>query len=261
MARAIWKGVIRFGEEEVPVKLYSAVQDRGVHFRLLAGDTQRPVKQRLVNPVTDATVESDEVRKGFEAEEGVFVLLEEEDLAEVEPPASRDIEVLRFVPPEAIEPVWYDRPYWLGPDGSDGTYAALVEALKKEGREGVVRWTMRRKEYVGALLVEADRLMLITLRRAGEVVSAAELPAPEGRKLDAKELRMAEQLVAALEGAFDPAAFRDEYRERVRELVEAKAEGRTVKLEAPAERKETDSLAQALRASLQAAKKEKGRAA
>jgi DNA end-binding protein Ku len=261
MARAIWKGVIRFGEEAVPVKLYSAVEDRGVGFRLLSAKSHRPVQQRLVHPVTGEPVPADEVRRGFEAEEGVFVLLEDEELAGLEPEPSRDIEITRFVPPEAIDHRWYDRPYWLGPDGDRKAYDTLAAALGKEGREGVARWSMRKKEYAGALLVEDGRLMLITLRRAGEVLAADELPAPAGRKLDAKELRMAEQLVAALEDEFDPAAFRDEYRDRVLELVEAKASGRTLKLPKPQPREETASLRDALAASVAAARKERGRAA
>ena len=256
-ARAIWKGVLRFGEEEVPVKLYSAVEDRKVHFRLLDAQQKKPVEQRMVEPESGETVEKEEVRKGYEAEPGVFVVLDPEDLAEAEPPPSRDIELTRFVPPEAIDPPWYERPYWLGPDGDEAAepYFALAAALEREGREGVARWTMRKKGYVGALRPRDGRLMLVTLRKAGEVIAAADLPAPRGRALNEREVAMARQLVEALEDEFRPEDYADEYRESVREMIEAKAEGKPLEVEKlrpkPAP---TDDLDSVLAASLEQAK-------
>jgi DNA end-binding protein Ku len=258
-ARAIWKASIRFGAADVPVKLYSAVQDRAVHFRLLDAKALEPVQQQMVDPETDAVVEPGEVRRAVELGEGRLVVLAEEDLAELEPEASREIEVVRFVPSGEITHAWYDRPYFLGPDGDDEGYFALAEALEREGREGVARWTMRKKEYVGALRGDGGYLVLITLRHAGEVVPASALPAPAGRELDAREVAMAKQLVAAMEDELDFTAFRDEYRERVLSLVEAKASGQVMKFpKAPKRRKEAD-LAGVLEASL-AARKERKRA-
>lgn len=257
MARAIWKGVLRFGQAEVPVKLYSAVQDRSVHFRLLNERTGHPVKQRMVDPSSGKEVPYDEIRRGYEVEEGVFVMLDEEELEELQPEKSRDIELTRFLPPEAIDHQWYDRPYHLGPDDDDAAYFALVQALGREGREGVARWTMRNKEYTGALRVVDGHLMLITLRHAEEVVPASELEAPSGRKPDARELKMARQLVSALESEFDPSEWRDEYRDRVLELVQAKAEGKTVQFRQPAKRRAAGDLAASLEASIAAARERK----
>jgi DNA end-binding protein Ku len=254
MARAIWKGVIRFGDVTAPVKLYSAVQDRGVSFRLLHEKTLEPVKQRMVNPVTGDVVPYDEVRRGYEVEEGVFVVLEEEELESIRPQPSRDIAVTRFLDPSLINHQWYDRPYHLGPDEDVESYYALVEALEAEEKEGLAHWTMRNKAYTGALRAEDGHLVLITLRSAEEVIPASALEPPRGRQPDPKELKMAEQLVAALEDEFDPAAYRDEYRDRVLELVEAKAEGKTLKFRKPTERKEADDLAKSLEASLKAAR-------
>jgi DNA end-binding protein Ku len=259
MARAMWKGVIRFEDIEVPVKLYAAVEDRDVRFRLLyKGRT--PVRQQMVDPLTDEPVPSEQVRRGYEVEPGRFVILDEEELAALEPEPSRDVEVTRFLDPERINHQWYDRPYYLAPDDDAGAYAALAAALARTGKEGLVRWTMRKKQYVGALRSEGDYLMLITLRRAGEVIPASELEPPQGRKLDARELKMAEQLVAALEGDFDPLQFRDEYRDRVLELIEAKASGQKVEIRRfRAKKTADDSLADALEKSVAAARK--GRAA
>lgn len=256
-ARAIWKGVVRFEGVEVPVKLYSAVQDRSVHFRLLDRKRKEPVRQRMVDPRTGDVIEHADIRKAFETEDGELVILDEEELEELEPTPSRDIEVTRFVPPDRITHAWYDRPYFLGPDGGDSAYFAMVAALRKRGREGVARWVMRNKEYVGALRVEGDHLMLITLRHAGEVVPASALVPPSGRDLAARELKMAKQLVAAMEDELDIAAYRDEYRDRVLELVEAKAAGKVVSFpKAPAKRKER-SLTDVLEKSLTAVKKER----
>lgn len=262
-ARAIWKGVIRFADVELPVKLYSAVEDRTVHFNLLDPDAGSRVKQRMVVPSSGDPVPREEIRKGFETAPGELVVLSDEEVEALSPEASRDIEITRFVPEAEVDHTWYDRPYYLGPDDSGGEdvgrdYFALAEALSKRGREGVARWVMRNKEYVGALRAEGDHLALLTLRHPGEVIPADDLSPPGGRKLDAKELDMAEQLVDALADDFEPEGYVDEYRERVMELIEAKAGGGTIEVQAPEpEKEESDDLAGALEASLAGLKKGK----
>jgi DNA end-binding protein Ku len=251
-ARAIWKAHICFGAVDVPVKLYSAVQDRTVHFRLLDARRHEPVKQHMVDPDTGSVVDSADVRRAYETDEGELVILEADDLEQVTPTPSRDIRITQFVPPEEITHQWYDRPYFLGPDAEDEAYFALAAALRKRGVEGVAQWVMRNKEYVGALRAEGDYLMLITLRHAGEVVAPSALPAPTGRALDDREIAMAKQLVKAMEDPFDITAYHDEYRERVLELVQAKAAGKVVRFpKAPRKQGET-SLADVLEASLAA---------
>jgi DNA end-binding protein Ku len=251
-ARAIWKASICFGAVDVPVKLYSAVQDRAVHFRLLDAKRHEPVKQHMVDPDTGRVVAPADIRRAYPTDEGDMVFLDEEDLAGVVPEPSREIQVTRFVPPEEITHQWYDRPYFLGPDEQDDAYFALAAALRKRNVEGVARWTMRNKAYVGALRPEGDYLMLITLRHAGEVVPASALPAPTGRELDEREIAMAKQLVKAMEDPFDITQYHDEYRERVVELMEAKAAGKVVKFPRAAIRKTDVSLADVLEQSLAA---------
>lgn len=250
MARAIWKGVIRVGSAEVPVKLYSAVEDRSIHFRLLHEKDRVPVKQHMVNPETGDVVESDEIQRGHEVEPGIFVVLSEEELAAAEPDDSREIEALRFVPPSAIDGRWYDRPYWLGPDGKAAPYAALRDALEDEERVGVMRWVMRKREYIGALRIRENRLMLVTLRHAGEVVEAKDLPSPEGRAMTAAEAKMADRLVESLTGHFDAEAFRDEYRDRVLEVVKARAKGKKVPVKRRPKPRKQGSLEEMLRRSV-----------
>lgn len=256
-ARAIWKSSIRFGAVEVPVKLYSAVQDRAVHFRLLDAKRREPVRQHMIDPDTGEVVESADIRRAFPTGDGELVILDEEELSALEPKPSREIEITRFVPPRQITHQWYDRPYFLGPDGDEEGYFALAAALRKREVEGVAHWTMRGQEYVGALRAEGDYLMLITLRHAGEVVPASALSPPTGRALDDREVAMAKQLVAAMEDPFDIAAYHDEYRERVVELMQAKAAGKVVKFPRAAEKKTDVPLAEVLERSLAAAGTEK----
>lgn len=250
-ARAIWKARLDFGDTEVPVKLYSGVEDQRIHFRLLHAEDGVPVEQHMVHPESGEIVPRDEIRKGFEVGEGKFVFLSDEELESVRPSPSRTIRLLRFVPPEEIDHRWYDRPYYLGPDGDLDSWTALIAALKSSGREGVARWVMRNREYVGALTVGDGAPVLVTLRRPGEVVSTEDLSPPAGEDLTEAEIEMAERLIGALEGHFDPADYENAYRVRVRELIEAKASGKVVKLPRKPEAAEADEdLAEALEASL-----------
>lgn len=254
-ARAMWKGTLRLGAD-VPVKLYSAIEPKAVQFRLLNRQDREPLKQHMVDPSSEEPVEYEETRRGYPTDDGRIVILDQAELDELEPEPSRDIELSRFVPLGAIDARWYDRPYWLGPDGDKDAYFALAQALADSGRAGVARWVMRKKAYIGALVEEDGYLMLVTLRHAGEVVSADELAAPTGRKLDERELKMAEQLVEALAGEFEPEQYRDEYRERVAELIEAKAKGKKLPKKRVRKKAAADeSLAAVLEKSLKAAKK------
>ncbi|HEY0590186.1 MAG TPA: Ku protein [Thermoanaerobaculia bacterium] len=259
-ARAIWKGVIRFGSASVPVKLYSAVEDHSIRFRLLHEKDKVPVKQRMVDPTTGEVVEWADAKKAYPISRNRLVILDDEDLAKLEPEDSRDIEITRFVDTAEIDHRWYERAYYLGPDAGNAAYFALAEALATQGKEGVARWTMRKKSYIGALRADVDGyLMLIVLRHADEVIVAEDVPAPEGRALNKREVEMAAQLVEALTGEFDPSAFRDEYRERVLELVETKAKGGKVKVRKFRPKKGTEEdLDDVLAASLKGLKKKAG---
>jgi DNA end-binding protein Ku len=253
-ARAIWKGELKAGSGAVPVKVYAAVEDRDVRFHVLQNRTKSRVKQQIVTE-DKKHVEKEKIRKGYEVEPGTFVILETEELQKLKPKESRTIQFPRFVPVSALGNEWYERPYYLGPDGDAEKYFALVEALEKRNVLGIARWTMRGKSYVGALRVEEGYLVLIKLRYAEEVLSARELPAPGGRALDDKELRMAEELVRALEGKFEPESFRDEYRDRVMKFIEEKARGKRPKLPTIKERKRAGSLEEQLAKSLAAMKR------
>ena len=258
-ARAIWTGVLTIGSEKIPVKLYSAVQDRAVHFHLLDKTTGTRVKQHMVDPNSGKEVPSEEIQKGYEAEPGQFVLVTPEEVASADPEESREIHISRFVPPDAIVHQYYDRPYYLGPDANGAKpYFALAEALANREREGLAHWTMRKKEYNGALRVRDGYLVLITLRHADEVVTARDLPEFTGREPDPREIKMAEQLISVLADDFRAKDFSDEYRDRVMQFIESKAKGSKPKLQKmPARAKAPASLMDMLSASLAGAKKGK----
>jgi DNA end-binding protein Ku len=251
--RAIWKASLKLDRLEIPIKLYAAVHDSTVHFRLLHDRDRAPVKQKMVTPDEGRAVQSGDVEMGAPIAPGRFVVLSDDDLAAVEPQDSRTIEVVRFIPAANLDHAYYHRAYWLGPDGTDGAYWALVEALSRQPREGIARWVMRKRAYTGALRVREDHLVLITLRHIGEVVEPKVIKAPAHRATDAKELAMARQLVGMLEGPFTPDEYRDEYRDRVLDLIRRKARGQKIAKRRIVSKKAPSSLMHALRQSIEAA--------
>jgi DNA end-binding protein Ku len=251
-ARAIWKGVVLFEEVRAPVKLYSAVQDRNVRFKLLERTSKAPIAQQLVHPETDAVVPYEATRRGFVTDEDEIVVLDPDELAALEPPPSRDIEVRQFVPHEAIDHRWYDRPYYLGPDGDLAVYSALARALEETGLEGVARWTMRKKAYLGSLRVYRGYPVLVTLRNVEEVVPLEQVERPPEKPLDDRQLGMARQLLGMLEAPFEAESYRDEYRERVLALIETKRQGEAPPAPKTRKRRRVHDLDRALERSLQA---------
>jgi DNA end-binding protein Ku len=256
-ARAIWKGQLKIGSTKVPVKLYSAIADKTVRFHILDDRGLMRVKQHMVNPETGDEVSDETIQKGYEIEPGRFVLITDAELESLEPKPSRDIEITDFVPPEAISQQWFERPYYLGPDGDEKAYFALAEALENRKREGIAHWVMRNKSYLGALRAQDGYLMLVSLRNAEEVISARDLPKPAGREPSQNEVKMAKQLVGALEGEFNPADYKDKYRDRVMQFIERKAKGHAPRLHAVKSRRKTTALDEMLTRSLKAVKKQK----
>ena len=256
-ARAMWKGQLKIGTTKVPVKLYSAVQDRTVRFNILDDRHKMRVKQHMIDPDSGEEVPNEEIQKGYEIEPGRFVILTASDLEALQPAASRDIEIEEFVDQDEISQQWFERPYYLGPDDGDKEYFALAEALKNQEKEGVAHWVMRNKYYSGVLRSIDDYLYLFTLRDAKEVISADDLPKPAGAAPTQRELAMAKQLVEMLRGDFNAKDYKDEYRERVEKFIEQKAKGRAPRLQAVRTKRKSDNLDAALAKSLAALKKGK----
>jgi DNA end-binding protein Ku len=227
-ARAMWKGIVRLGGIRLPVKLYAAVQDRDVHFHLLHDQDQVRLRQRMVNPQTDETVDPAQIKRGVEIEPGRFVIVTQDELATLDPPESRDIVIERCIEPHAIDIALYDRPYHLGPDGNDRAYFALAAALAQQHKVALARWVMRRKEYVGIIEPRSGYLALLTLHAPAQVTPPAAMQPPTGRAMDQRELKLAQQLVSALADDFDAEQYHDDFRNRLMEMIERKAQGQTV---------------------------------
>lgn len=252
-ARAIFKTTIHVGELAVPVKLYSAVEDRRVHFRLLHAEDLQPVVQQMVNPRTGEPVPPEQVRRGYEVEPGKFVMLDEiEDL--LVPEDDRRMEVMRVVPRAVLPVEILDRPYWLGPDGSHDDCFALARALEEEDRVAIVSFTMRKRRHNGAVIGEGGQLGLVTLLDPRGVVLPAAPAGDDAKPLDPRELKLAQQLVEIMRAPFDLTAHHDEHRDRVLELVERKKAGEAIPTDLPPPPAGTADLLRALEESLQRAR-------
>ena len=232
MARAIWTGSINFGLLNVPVKLYSAVARRGIALREVRGSDGVRIRHRRVAEGTEDEVPYEEIVKAFEISPDRFVPLTKDELSGLDPEKSRSVEVLDFVDLDEIDPIYFDSPYYLGPaEGAEKAYALLARAMEEAGKVAIARFVFRNKEHLAALRPTDGALTLTTMRFADEVVSPNDLedvlPA-EQPEIGKREVEMAEQLIDSLTRDFDPAAYRDEYREKLLALIERKAEGKDV---------------------------------
>jgi DNA end-binding protein Ku len=237
MARAIWSGSISFGLLNVPVKLYSAVARRGIALREVRESDGARIRHRRVAEGTAEEVPYEEIVKAFEISPDRYVPLSKDELAALDPEKTRAIEVQDFVELGEIDPIYFDSPYYLGPaEGAERAYSLLARAMEESGKVAIARFVFRNKEHLAAIRPAGGVLSLTTMRFADEVVPPAELedvlPAEEP-KVGKREVEMAEQLIESLSRDFDPAAYRDEYREELLALIERKAEGEEV-LTAPA---------------------------
>lgn len=259
MPRAIWSGSISFGLVNIPVKLYTAVSRKSVRFNMLDSETGTRIKQRRVNPDTGEEVPNDQIVKGYELGEGRYVTVSDEELASLDPLASRTIDLQEFVLQSEIDPVFYDSAYFLVPDPvAKKAYALLVHAMDEADRVGVARFVMRTKQYVGAMRVRDGKLMLSTMVYADEVNDAADIEGLDDLdqvELTDAELAMAEQLIESLSQPFEPEKYEDTYRNQVLDLIDRKAAGEEIVIsaEGPTQEKVVDLMA-ALEASVAAAK-------
>jgi DNA end-binding protein Ku len=250
-ARSIWQGTLIVQKHQIGIKLYSAVVDRQTHFHLLHERDHARVQLRMVDEETDRPIPSPEMQKAFETKTGAYVVVTPEDLERSAPKPSREIEVSRFVPMNAVDPQFFERPYYLAPDGeSTAGYFGLAQALENRKAAGIASWVMRKHSYVGALITYRRCLMLIALRHADEVIPVAQLDPPDGRPLEAKERNLADKLIEALSGQFDSSAYQDTYQERIRELIAAKRSGKKLKKKAVSRQRPAASLADSLESSL-----------
>jgi DNA end-binding protein Ku len=259
MPRSIWSGAISFGLVNVPVKLYSAVSRKTVRFNQLNGKTGNRIQQKRVDPETGEEVGYEDIVKGFELTKDRYVVLTPDELDALDPERTRTIDIEDFVALDEIDPVYYDHPYWLVPDkGAAKAYGLLMEAMRDAGKVAIARVVLRSKEQLVAIRPAGQGLMMETMIFADEVVppdEIEELPEEQELKVTDRELKMARQLIDSLTSDFEPDKYHDEYREKVLDLIERKAQGEEIAVqpEAPQPARVPDLMA-ALEASLAAVK-------
>ncbi|HEX3689314.1 MAG TPA: Ku protein [Solirubrobacteraceae bacterium] len=253
MPRSIWNGTITFGLMRVPIKVHSATQDRSVHFHEVHAKDGGQIEHRRICSKEEKAVPYNQVAKGYEVRKGEYVLLDQEEIDAAAGRQSREIELEEFVAAGEIDPVYYNRGYYLG-TGDDGedAYRLLHDAMRRAERVGLGRWVFHNREYLVAVRPLDDVMALHTMRFADELVDAKSLNLPSpSRKPSGKEVDMAGKLVDSLGAAFDPGKFEDSYRERVLALLEAKGRGEEPELPGVAEPAGDTDLMAALTASLE----------
>jgi DNA end-binding protein Ku len=265
MPRAIWSGAISFGLVNVPVKLYSAVSRKSVRFHQLDERNGVRIQQKRVNPQTGEEVPYEQIVKGYEISPEQYVVITPDELEALDPEKTRTIDIEGFVDLDDIDPIYFDHPYYLVPDkGAEKAYNLLREAMDKAGKVAIARVVIRSKESLVAVRPVGPVLQMSTMLFHDEVVppeSIGELPEAKSKdsKANKRELEMAEQLIASLSDDFEPEKYRDEYRERVLDLIERKAEGEEIAIQPPAEAPtKVPDLMAALEESIKAAKQTDG---
>jgi len=258
--RPIWSGAISFGLVNVPVKLYSAVSPKDVRFHQIDARSNSRVRQKRVSSATGEEVAYEDIVKGYELRPDTYVTITNEELDALDPKATKTIDIEDFVDLDQIDPIYYERPYYLVPDkGGAKAYALLRAAMSETNKVGIARVVLRTKQYLAAIRPKGDVLVIETMLYPDEVNAAEDLGLPgEEVEITDREEKMARSLIDSLTTDFDPGKYRDNYRERVLALIEKKASGQQIVVEEATEEpaKVVDLMA-ALEASLAAVKKER----
>jgi DNA end-binding protein Ku len=254
--KSIWNGTIAFGGVYVPVKVHSATEDKTVHFHEVHVDDGARIEHKRICPKEDKEVPYKEIVGGYEVSDGKYVVLEKDEIKAAAGPASRLIDVEEFVSAGDIDPVLYDKTYYLGTqDEGKDAYRLLHDALEKTGRAGIGRWVFHNREYLVAVRPYDGVLAMNTMVFHDELVPVKDLEiSSPSRKPSDKELNMAGKLVESLQAKWKPDAFEDTYREAMLKYIEAKAKGKVEKLPQPTEAGDPDDLMAALEASLSGSK-------
>jgi DNA end-binding protein Ku len=257
-SRSIWTGSITFGLVNIPVKLFLAVREKDIQFHMLHDQDNVRLQRKMVCPADGKEVHSEHVVKGYELSPGQYVVVREEELEAAAPKKSKTIEMEDFVDLGQIDPVYFDRPYYVVPQEQGvKAYRLLVEAMEKSKKVGIARFVMRNKEYLCALRPQDGALVLETMHFNDEVIPVDKVDGvPHKAKSDERELKMASQLIESLSTKFKPEKYHDTYREAVQEIIEKKAEGEEVVTQPAVEEKKgrVTNLMAALEASLAKAK-------
>ncbi|MBA9003899.1 MULTISPECIES: non-homologous end joining protein Ku [Thermomonospora] len=255
--RSIWKGAISFGLVTIPVKLYSATEERDVAFHQVHREDGGRIRYKRVCTVDGEEVPYSDVAKGYELPTGEMVVLTDEDFADLPLSTSRRIDVLQFTPAEQVDPIYFAKSYYLEPEDTGAKpYVLLRDALERSGQVAVVKIALRQRESLATLRVREGVFVLETMLWPDEIRTPDFPFLDEDVKVRPQELTMAESLIDTMSGDFDPADYKDAYREALQAVIDAKVEGReVVRPEVPEEEPAAADLLSALRASVEAAKR------
>jgi len=221
--RAIWKGSISFSLINIPISLYPATRREELKFRLLRASDLSPVNYKRVAEADGREVPWDQIVKGYEYEKGRFVVLKDEDFKRADIEATQSVDLMDFVELEEIDPIFFDKPYYLEPEKrGEKAYALLREALKKSGKVGIAKVIIKTRQHLAAVKPEKNLLVLELMHFAEEIIDTAELKIPAAPNLGAKELEMATDLVGKMSNPWEPSKYRDEYRHALLETVHEK---------------------------------------
>jgi DNA end-binding protein Ku len=258
MPRAIWSGTISFGLVSVPVRMYSAIEESDLRFHLVHEPDGGRIGYQKVCKAENEPVPEDEIVKAFEVKPDELVVLTDEDFAAAKSEGVKSIEISDFVPYEEIDPIYFERTYYLGAqDGSEKVYALLREAMERTGLAALGKYVMREKQHLGCLRVREGVITLEKMFFHDEIRPVTEI-APDGAKVPKAELEMATTLIEQFQGSFEPERYEDTYRDALMKVIKAKQKGKTITAVPAAEDEEPADLLAALRASVEAAKKGKG---
>jgi DNA end-binding protein Ku len=257
MPRSIWTGSISFGLVSVPVRMYSAVEEHTLHFNFVHAPDGSRIGYEKVCKAEEKPVPDDEIVKAFEYEKGEWVYMTDEDFEAAAAENHRTIDIRSFVPFEDVDPIYFERTYYLGPQkDNERVYALLAAAMADSGLAGVAKWVMRDRQNLGLLRIRDGVITLERMHFADEIRPAEEF-APEEAKVEKKELEMAAQLIEQYTAEFDPSEYRDTYRDALCEIIEAKRKGEQIRVEAEPEPEAPTDLMAALRASVKAARRDR----
>jgi DNA end-binding protein Ku len=228
MAHAIWSGAINFGLVTIPVKLFTAVRTNDLSFNMLHKNDEGRIKYERICSIDEKPVPWDEIVKGYEYEKGEYVILTDEDFKKVNPEATQSVDILEFVELDKINPMFFDKPYYLEPTKQGRhAYALLREALEKSNRVAIARVVIRTKEYIAAVKPIDHALVLELMHWAEEIVDTGTLDLPERTKLPEAEMKMAKMLIDAMSvDEFEPDKFTNKYHDEMLAMIEARAAGK-----------------------------------
>jgi DNA end-binding protein Ku len=223
--RAIWKGSISFSLINIPIALYPATRREELKFRLLRRSDMSPVNYKRVAEVDGKEVPWEEIVKGYEYERGRFVVLKDEDFKRADLEATQSVEIMDFVDLEEIDPIYFDKPYYLEPEKrGEKAYDLLREALKQSGKVGIAKVVIKTRQHLAAVKPEKDLLVLELMHFAEEIIDTKELKIPAGASIGGKEMDMAKDLIAKMSDEWDPAKYQDDYRRVLLEVIQEKVE-------------------------------------